>query len=121
MTHSPNHYPPANPHALFSFHLTLAPSSNANNFPFLQQAVDDVNANPAVLPGVVLEIVTGDSECREGVAVKAFVSAIGDTARPLHGVMTGCSSGSSAIAGLAPLYYIPGISGISSAGGLSDT
>ena len=63
-----------------------------------------------MLPGVAPEIVTGDSECHEGVAVKAFVSALGDTARPLHGVMTGCSSGSSAIVGLAPLYYIPGIS-----------
>ena len=87
----------------------------------IDQAAEDVNAATSVLSGVTLEIVTGDSECREGPAIKAFIDAIGDKAKPLHGVMTGCSSGSGAIAGIAPLYHLPQVSGISSAGGLSDT
>eukprot|EP00947_MAST-08B_sp_MAST-8B-sp1_P005166 g5166.t1 len=91
-------------------------------YPAVLTALDDINANTAVLPGTTLAVKRYDHQCNPGLGVRGLIDVLQDTtARPLLGILDGgCSSVAKSVTDIGRFYNLVSLSGVAATPLLSD-
>eukprot|EP00947_MAST-08B_sp_MAST-8B-sp1_P002376 g2376.t1 len=90
--------------------------------PAIEMAIEDINRDPSILPGIVLDRHMYDHQCQNGAGIRGLVETMQNTTvRPLVGVIDGgCSSVSKVVADIANVYNFVSLSGVASSVMLAD-
>ena len=91
-------------------------------YPAVLTALDDINADPALLPGSTLRVARYDHQCNPGLGVRGLVEVVQNAAaRPLVGILDGgCSSVAKSVTDIGRWYNLVSMSGVASTPLLSD-